>query len=420
MLLKIIRRLLISLFLIALSQQLIAEPLNVDIIADAAIMINADTGAILYEKNSRESHFPASITKIATALYTLQLGVNLDDAVTAEQESIASISPEQKIRANYKLPSHWVEVGSTHIGIKAGETLSMRDLLHGLMLASGNDAANVIAQHVSGTIPTFTVELNEYIKKLGCKDTNFTNPHGLHHPDHRTTAYDMALITREALKNDTFCEIVSALRYTKPKTNKQEATTLVQKNRLLRSGQYYYPKAFGVKIGYTTKALHTFVASAKHEGRTLIVVILHNNEVGGIFKDSIKLLDAAFNQGKVQRVLLKSGPQKYALNIEGGNKPVMTYLKDDISIEYYPAEEPTVKALIFWDELKVPVEKDQRVGELHVIDEQGQVLKKATVLAQQEVVGGWSLLSAIPSWTRLLVIFFVGIALLFLLLRLRR
>ena len=199
-------------------------------------MFDADSGAILYEKNSRKLHFPASTRRVATALYALHKGVDLNNQVTAEQESIASISPERKVSGNYKFPSYWVEMRSSHIGIKTGEILSYRDLFYGLMLPSGNDAANVIAQSVSGTIPAFMDELNLYVQSFLCTQTHFTNPHGLHHPEHRTTAYDMALIAKEALKNATFCQVVSTVQYEKPKTNKQEATTFLQKNKLLRKG----------------------------------------------------------------------------------------------------------------------------------------------------------------------------------------
>lgn len=379
------------LILLASGQPLLmGEPLKISLVADAALLINADTGAVLYEKNARTQFYPASITKIGTALYALKKrGSNLDDVLTADQESVASVTAEQKVRSNYKLPAYWQEVGGSHIGIKTGEKLSLRDLLYGMMVASGNDAANVISQYVSGSIPTFVAEMNAYLKEIGCKDTCFLNPHGLHHPDHKTTAYDMALMTREAMKNQTFREIVSTVRYTRPKTNKQEPTTLVQTNRLLRSGQYYYSKAIGVKTGSHSKALNTFVGAAQNEGRTLIVVLLHNKERNDNFKDAIALFEAAFKQPKVQRILLRAGSQKYAIKVDGAVKPVQAYLKDNISIEYYPAEEPQVKAMVFWDKLVLPIAKDQKIGELRVVTSEGAVLQSVPVYAQDEVKESW-------------------------------
>lgn len=367
-----------------------ADPLSVSVDAESAILMNADTGVILFEKNAHALQYPASITKIATVSYALKSkGNNLADIVIAEQDSIASISPEAKRRANYKTPSHWVEQGSNHIGIKKGEELTFRDLLYGVMLASANDGSNVIAQFVGGTITEFMTGLNVYLKAIGCEKTHFTNPHGLHHPDHQTTAYEMAIITREALKNPTFCQIVSTVRYTRPKTNKQESTTLVQHNRLLRSGKYYYPKAIGVKTGYTTSAHNTFVGAARHEGRTLIAVLLNSKERNETFTDSINLFEAAFNQPKVQKILLKSGLQKFALDIPGGDKTVRAYTNESLKIEYYPAEEPKVKCLLFWDNLNPPILKDQRVGELRLETSAGVILQKVPLYAADEVQKTW-------------------------------
>src|SRR6185437_6437502 len=143
-----------------------------------------------------------------------------------------------------------------------GEEMPLKEYLYGMMVRSGNDAANVIAEYVSGSIPTFMQELNDYLKQIGCLNTTFCNPHGLHHPDHKTTAFDMALLTREAMKNPVFREIVSTVRHKRPKTNKRPAAVLVQTNRIIKSGtQYYYPKAIGVKTGYHSRAQNTLVAA---------------------------------------------------------------------------------------------------------------------------------------------------------------
>ncbi len=376
--------------ILILGTNLSAEPLKLKVNAEAAILMNADTGQILYEKNARSLYYPASITKIATAAYTLQKkGGELDHIVTADQESIASISAEAKKRANYTLPAYWVEQGSNHIGIKKGEELTLRNLLYGMMLASGNDAANVIAQYTGGTIPNFVAEMNAYLKEIGCQNTTFYNPHGLHHPKHQTTAYDMAILTRHALKNPTFCQIVSTVRYTRPKTNKQESTTLVQSNRLLRTGKYYYPKAIGVKTGYTSAAMKTFVAAAKQGDRTLIAVLLKSSESNAIFTDAAKMFDVAFNQALVRRTLLKAGPQKFVLELPGATKPVKTYLKEDLIVEYYPAEEHKYKCLLYWDEVTPPIAKDSRIGQLKLLSENANELQVVPLYAQEEVKTTW-------------------------------
>lgn len=367
-----------------------AKPLSISVNAESAILMNAETGAILYEKNPRTLQYPASITKIATAAYALKLkGNQLDTLVEAEQESIASVTEAAIRRSNYTLPAYWVEQGSSHMGIKKGEQLTFRALLYGMMLPSANDSANVVAQFSGGTIPKFIEQLNAYLKEIGCQNTQFLNPHGLHHPKHQTTAYDMALITREALKHPAFCEVVATVRYTRPKTNKQDPTTLVQLNKLLRSGRFYYPKAIGVKTGHTSQALNTFVAAAKHNDRTLIAVLLKTKERNDIFTDATKMFETAFNEAKVQRVLLKEGQQKFALELEGAGKPVPTYLKENLAIEYYPSEEPQVKCLLYWDTLLPPIAKDQRVGELSLVTTQGQVLRTVPLFAAEDISTTW-------------------------------
>lgn len=368
-----------------------ADSLDLSVNAEAAILMNADTGAILYEKNSRALFYPASITKIATAIYTLhKKGDSLDVKITAEQEAVGSVTEDVKRRSNYSTPSYMLVAGGSHIGIKKGEILTLRDLLYGMMVASGNDASNVIAQYVGGTIPQFMQELNAYLKQVGCLSTTFQNPHGLHHPKHQTTAYDMAILTKEALKNPKFREIVSTVRYTRPKTNKQEASTLVQSNRLLRSGKLHYAKAIGVKTGHLSTAGNTFVGAAKDGDRTLIAVLLKVDERKDMFTDAVKMFETAFTQPKIQRTLLKSGPQKFTLQLPGAKGEISTFLNESVTLDYYPAEEVKVKCLLSWDaNLKLPVSKDQRVGELVFQLDNGKVWRTVPLYSQNSMDATW-------------------------------
>ena len=368
-----------------------AEQLKMHVNAESAILINAESGAILYEKNAHTLHFPASTTKIATAIYTLEVRETaLDDEVIAEQESIAMISEEAKKRANYILPSYWIEDDSTHIGIKKGEKFSLRDLLYGMMLRSGNDASNVIAQHVGGTVPNFMEELNAFLLKKGCINTHFTNPHGLHHPKHQTTAFDLATLTRIGLQNPLFCKIVSTVRYPKPKTNKQEASVFVNSNKLLKPGKFYYQKAIGIKTGYTSAAQNTFVGAAKQGDRVLIAVLLKTKEREDMFKDSIRLFNAAFDETKEQRIVLTKGGQTFVLQLEGAVEPIKTTIHEDVSLEYYPSEEPFIKCTLCWDPLTPPIAKGQRVGELTLQTSQGLIVQKVPLYAQEDVKMTWS------------------------------
>jgi serine-type D-Ala-D-Ala carboxypeptidase (penicillin-binding protein 5/6) len=352
--------------------------------------MNADTGVILFEKNAHALQYPASVTKVATAVYALKVAGNkLDTKIEADHDSVASISEELLRKSNYTKPAYWLIPGGTHIGIKKGEILTLKDLLYGLMLASGNDAANVIAKHIGGTIPDFMKQVNSYLKGIGCKQTTFYNPHGLYFPKHQTTAYDLAMIMKEGLKNPQFCEIIATKQYTRPKTNKQESSTLVQTNRLIRKGKNYYAKALGGKTGYLSVAGHTFVAAARHDGRTLIAVLLKTKERAEMFQDAIKMFDAAFNQPKSQKILFKKGLQTFILEIPGAAKPIITYIEKEVAIEYYPGEDPKLKCFLQWGAKKLPVNKGQMVGELHLQTEAGKTLSKIPLFASEDVSASW-------------------------------
>ncbi|MFA6914836.1 MAG: hypothetical protein WC222_00425 [Parachlamydiales bacterium] len=258
-----------------LASHLQGAPLNVEVKAEAAILMNGHTGVILYEKEAHQRNHPASTTKIATAIFALlTAGDKMHEMIAADQDSVAWVSVKDKKQSNYTLPAHWLEPGYSNIGLKKGEILSLQDLLYGLMLASGDDAANVIAKFIGGNVDQFMQGVNDYLKSFGCHNTHFTNPHGLYHPDHYTTAYDLALMTKEALKNKQFLELVKTVRYTRPKTNMQEASVWVQTNALLKPGKYFYPYALGIKTGYIQVAQNTFVAAAEKDNRLLIAVLL--------------------------------------------------------------------------------------------------------------------------------------------------
>ncbi|MFV0339506.1 MAG: D-alanyl-D-alanine carboxypeptidase family protein [Parachlamydiaceae bacterium] len=353
--------------------------------AESAILMNADTGVILYQKKPREKLYPASITKVATCLYVLQrVGDKLDVVLAADQECIGSVTEEAKIRSGYKLPSHWLVTDCSHIGIKKGEKLKVEDLLYGMMVASGDDASNMLAQYVGGTIPNFMTELNAYLKSLGCQDSNFNNPHGLHHPEQVTTALDMAIMTREALKNDLFKKIVSTVKYVKPKTNIQEATPLIQTNRLLRKGDSYYAKAIGVKTGWHSKAGSTLVAAAKDGDRTLIAVLLNVKDRKLLFTEATRMFEAAFKQPKMQKVIVQAGPQKFAAMAPKSQTQIRTYVEKDFNIAFYPAEEPKLKAFIDWKEIHPPVKRGDAVGNLLLKTENGALYAQVALLADED------------------------------------
>jgi len=369
---------------------LFAEPLQFEINGETAILMNADTGVILFEKEPHRLIFPASTTKIASTLYALKVkGHQLDEIIAAEQESLGSVTQEAKRKSGHKLPPYWLEPDGTHIGIKKGEELSIRDLIAACLIPSANDAANVLAQGIGKTIPLYVDLVNGYLKGIGCLNTHLLNPHGLHHPEHQSTAHDLALMAKEGLKNPLFRELIMMPRFIRPKTNMQSSSTYLHTNQLIRSGKHHYPKAIGVKTGYHAKAKSVIVAAAKSDNRTLIAVLVGYSERKQMFQDAKKLFETAFNQPKLRRIYLKAGHQTFTKEIAQGNRPLLTYLPSNLSLEYYPAEDPQAKCQLIWRALSLPVRKNQVVADLQLVSKEGQILTKAPLLAEEKVALSW-------------------------------
>lgn len=217
------------------------------------------TGKILYEKNAREKRYPASTTKIMTAILALEHR-SLTDTSTVSYTAIST-----------------VPVGYSHANLQLDEVLTMEQLLNVLLIPSANDAANVIAEDIAGSVESFASMMNTKAREIGCENTNFVNPNGVHNENHYSTAYDLALIGRYAMKNDIFRKLVSTVRYTLPTTNKydKENRVFVNTNRLIneKSGQYY-KYATGIKTGFTDAAGNCIVSSAKKDDMELICVIM--------------------------------------------------------------------------------------------------------------------------------------------------
>ncbi|MEG2372937.1 MAG: D-alanyl-D-alanine carboxypeptidase family protein [Niameybacter sp.] len=251
------------------------------IAAESAVLMDAKTGEILFEKNSHDRHYPASVTKLMTALLTIE-NLKPTDMITFSKEAIYSVEP-----------------GSSSIGMRVGEQITVDQALHGLLLTSANEVANGLAEKVSGSIDTFAVAMTKKAEALGAKDTNFKNPHGLDDVDHYTTAYDMALIARALCNSEYFLEIMKTVTYQIPPTNKvNEIRYLSQQHKLLNQftdSTLYRSDAIGGKTGYTDIARHTLVTMAKRGEIELIAVILKGDSKTGIYKDTNQLLDYGFN-----------------------------------------------------------------------------------------------------------------------------
>ena len=251
-------------------------PSDVSIQADAGIVMDSDTGTVLYGKNMDQPYYPASITKILTALIVLEQ-CDLNEMVTFSHDDVYN-----------------VEAGSSSAGIDEGDVLTVRDCLYALMLASANESANALACHVSGSREAFAQLMNEKAQSLGCTGSHFNNPSGLNDENHYTTAHDMALIASAAIQNPEFLTINGTRSYQLAPTKRTpEGGYVANHHKMLNKNEaVYYPGAFAGKTGYTSLAGNTLVTCAKKNDMTLIAVVLNGHQ--SHYSDTKTLFDFGF------------------------------------------------------------------------------------------------------------------------------
>ena len=249
----------------------------------SAVLMTQDKGEVIFEKDADTIRYPASMTKILTVLIALMYVDDLNQTVTVSQTAVA------------------VPEDSSTMYLKAGEEIRFIDVLYGTMLLSANDGANVIAETVSGDIPRFVALMNATAEALGCYNTHFMNPHGYHDDNHYSTARDIAVIAREAMKNETFREIVGTITYQIPRTNMQRARTITTKTEYMLTGsdekpnKYFYEYATGLKTGSHSRSGYCFAGSASKNGVDLISVVMFTGKRAR-WADTIKLMNYGFSQ----------------------------------------------------------------------------------------------------------------------------
>ncbi len=262
-----------------------------DIGCKAAYLANPETGKVIYEKNAHQKMYPASTTKILTALVTLE-NCKLDDKATVSKEA-----------------HDLIDEGYSNANLKTGEELSIYTLLQALLIPSANEAAIVLAEHISGSVGAFAELCNKRAKELGCKDLHFVNPNGLHDDMHYCTAYDLYLVAKECQKYDAFNEIVQTTEFTVPATDvyKQNDRKFENTNELiLPKSKTYYPYCTGIKTGHTTPAGECLVSSSSNDGLNFICVVLGGSvrgEVNDRFADSVALYNFAYSNYSNQTVV---------------------------------------------------------------------------------------------------------------------
>ena len=309
-----------------------------EVSAQNAILIEANSGEVLYEKNASDKAYPASITKIMTAFLAIENGT-LDKKV--------------KVSAN----ASGVEGSSIYLA--SGEMISLRDLVYGLMLRSGNDAAIAISEAIGGSTDNFVIMMNKKARELGACNTHFMNPNGLHDQEHYTTAKDMALIARAAMKNSEFKKIAATKSWV---TDRGEGkyNYFYNKNKVV----YQYNGGTGIKIGYTKAAGRTLVASSERDGMELICVVMNAPDW---FQDTYKLMDYAYSQFETAKVVGGQHPIKAVKVWEGSKNFALIGSKEDIlcPIKKGSDSEITIEYVLS-SRPKAPISRWQEAGHLKV------------------------------------------------------
>lgn len=326
------------------------------------ILMESKTGTVIYEKNAHEKKYPASTTKIMTAILALE-NCELTDIATASYEALFT-----------------VPIGYANANIQVGEELTINQLLHVLLIHSANEAANILAEHIAGSVTSFSTMMNAKATELGCLNTNFVNPNGIHNENHYSTAYDLALIGRYAMQNETFRKLVTTTFYTLPATNKYATNDrvfgltneLIKKDTSDRVDNYYYKYATGIKTGYTDAAKSCIVASAKKDDIEYIVVILGaqttENGLSARYLDCKNLFNYAFENYTVETIH-EAGSTLKTTSIpkaSSATKNLKVIVEDEISI--LAKKDSNISSLIptveIFPDLEAPITENTIIGKI--------------------------------------------------------
>ena len=360
------------------------------LIAESAVLIDAKTGEVLYDKNMNVQHYPASTTKVITALLALE-NLDLSQTVTIDAETPFT--------------------EGSRIYLLEGEQLTVEQLMYGLLLESANDAAVALGKEIAGSVPAFADMMNEKAKELGAKNTHFVNPNGLHDDAHVTTAYDLAMIAKEAMKNEKFRELVLTYRYVIPQTNKQDIRYLYNTNRLIYDRKTKVPVngtmraakydgAVGIKTGYTSHAGGCLIAGAKRGGTELISVVMKSTDTGR-FGDSIALLDYGFANYKSMKAM-DEGTILGEVKVNRGAVRNVEVVAKDTAYATIPIEasEELVRTKIVLDKkVQAPVALGQKVGAVQIYEGNTMVGQVDAVTVSEIPEGGILSIIGIPDAT---------------------
>lgn len=357
---------------------------------EAAVVVDADTGEVLFSKNGRIRMYPASTTKVMTLLLALESGISMDTLIAIPRQAS-------------QIPSD-----SSLVPVLPGDEMTFRDLLYGMMINSGNDAANAVAVIVSGDLETFVQRMNERAVELGCEGTHFVNPHGYHDAEHYSTAQDLALIASEVMKYDLATQITSALSYTMNITRNGEPMqlTLNTHNVLLQEdATYYYEYCIGIKTGYHSKAGQCFVSAAERDGVRLVAVTLKCEKSDYKWIDAHRLLKYGFTRyteytleqmfgftgDKIARVKISNASEDdpsdglLTMNIaqiSDGDYSRMVQTGSDSAMENAVADFISRAKVIITHDLTAPISEGEILGNFSYIAQSGEQITALLVASR--------------------------------------
>lgn len=352
-----------------------------DIEATTGILIDAHSGEILWEKHSDVQMAPASMTKMMTALLTVE-NLDMDTVVKVDLET--------------------VQTGGNNITMSVGEKFTVEQLLKAMLVTSANDCAVALGKEISGSIPKFSKKMNKRAKQLGCTSTNFENPNGLDNSKHRSTAHDMACIAKAVMENETLREIVCMPEYVVPKTNKHDKRQLYNTNRLLwdktnlvnvngKQEHPYYKYAIGVKTGYTDVAQGCLSSAASKDGTELIAVVMHSSDLGR-FGDSKALLKYGLKHFKTHD-FYKPGDSAGEIKVKGskmGKTPCEAAYYVSCNLSKGESESDYTVKTEWVDKVIAPCAAGTKVGELKVYKGDEFIHSADIITSEDAEEGVWS------------------------------
>ena len=336
--------------------------------AQAVILIEADTGKVIYEKNAEEKMYPASTTKIMTTILALEKG-NLNDVITVSENAAG--------------------IEGSSMELVAGDQLPMLDVLYGIMMLSGNDASIAVAEHISGSVEDFAKVMNEKAMQVGAMHTHFANSCGLPDPNHYTTAHDLARIAAYAYKNPTFKEIIST-QYKTFSWREVQEPVLFENTKLLLGN---YPGINGMKTGYTEAAGECLVASAERDGVNLIAVVLHC-ATDYRWYEAAALLDYGFEKVKMETLATKEVARTSVRVKDGESYRVKAIPQEDIRIAVMNDDRNRYALELAVPAVQAPVKKGQVVGKINILYGDG-IERQIDLLAEEDVEAGFNIFAKI-------------------------